>query len=80
MSRIDQFIRVEEDGGGTALVQAVAQPKFKTSKPSAWSSNTTKNLSGLLNYVAPSFQAFQTVFKEPIYKVMEKIKRKPLFV
>jgi hypothetical protein len=80
MHRIDQFIRVEEDGGGTASVQAVAQPKATTSKPLARSSNTTKNLSDPSNYVAPSFRAFQTVFKESIYKVMEKIKRKPFFV
>jgi hypothetical protein len=65
MSRIDQFIRVEEDGGGTALVQAVAQPMVTTSKASARSNNTTKN-------VAASFRAFQTVFKELIYKIMEK--------
>jgi hypothetical protein len=58
MSRIDQFIRVEEDGEGTASVQAVAQPKVTTSKPSACSSTTTKNMSSPSNYVAPSFRAF----------------------
>jgi hypothetical protein len=30
--------------------------------------------------VAPTFRAFETVFKEPIYKIMEKIKREPFFV
>jgi hypothetical protein len=80
MNKINQFIRVEEDGGGTASVQVVAQPKVTTSKPSARSSNITKNLAGLSNFVAPSFRAFQTVFKERIYKIMEKIKRKPFFV
>jgi hypothetical protein len=79
ISRIDQFIQVEEDEGGTASVQAVTQPKVTIPKPSVRSSNTTKNLSGPSNYVAPSFRAFQTVFKEPIYKVMDKIKRKPFF-
>jgi hypothetical protein len=30
--------------------------------------------------VTLTFRAFETVFKEPIYKVMEKIKREPFFV
>ena len=30
--------------------------------------------------MAPTFRAFETVFKEPIYKVMEKIKRESFFV
>jgi hypothetical protein len=80
MHRIDQFIRVEEDGGGTTSVQTVAQPKVVTPKPSARTSNAVKNLASPSNFVAPSFRAFQTVFKEPIYKLMEKIKRKPFFV
>uniref|UniRef100_A0A2N9EFQ0 Retrotransposon gag domain-containing protein n=1 Tax=Fagus sylvatica TaxID=28930 RepID=A0A2N9EFQ0_FAGSY len=35
MHRIDQFIRVEEDGGGTTSVQTDTQPKVITPKPSA---------------------------------------------
>ena len=80
MNEINQFIRVEEDGGGTASVQAIAQPRVTTSKPSARSSNITKNLASPSNFVAPSLRAFQTVFKKLIYKIMEKIKRKPFFV
>ena len=80
MHRIDQFIQVEEDGGGTTSVQTVAQPKVVTPKPSARSDNTAKNLSSPSNFVAHSFRAFQIVFKEPIYKLMEKIKRKLFFV
>jgi hypothetical protein len=76
MHMIDQFIRVEENGGGTTSVQTVAQPKVVTPKPSARSDNTAKNLSGPSNFAALSFRAFQTVFKKPIYKLMEKIKRK----
>jgi hypothetical protein len=49
-------------------------------KPAARTGNTTKNLSAPKNFVAPTFRAFETVFKEPIYKVMEKIKREPFFV
>ena len=79
MSRINQFIRVEEDGGGITSIQVVTQPKVTIPKPSVRSSNITKNLSDPSNYVAHSFRVFQTVFKEPIYKVMDKIKRKPFF-
>ena len=80
MHKIDQFIRVEEDGGGTTSVQTNTQPKVITPKPSARSSPTVKSLSGPTDFAAPSFQAFETVFKEPIYKLIEKIKREPFFV
>uniref|UniRef100_A0A2N9FPQ4 Uncharacterized protein n=1 Tax=Fagus sylvatica TaxID=28930 RepID=A0A2N9FPQ4_FAGSY len=80
MHRIDQFIRVEEDGGGTMSVQTVAQPKDITPRPSARPRNAAKNLSSPSDFLAPSFRTFQIVFKEPIYKLMEKIKRKPFFV
>uniref|UniRef100_A0A2N9EAF7 Uncharacterized protein n=1 Tax=Fagus sylvatica TaxID=28930 RepID=A0A2N9EAF7_FAGSY len=60
--------------------QIVAQPKPTIAKPVARSGNTSKNLSAPRNFVAPTFRAFETVFKEPIYKVMEKIKREPFFV
>ena len=45
MHRIDQFIRVEEDGRGTPLVQAVTQPKVITPKPAARTGNAAKSLS-----------------------------------
>lgn len=80
MDRIKQFIRVEEDGENTASVQTVAQPKAASSKPPVRSSHSTKALFDPSNFVAHSFRAFQTVFKEPIYKVMNKIKGKPFFV
>uniref|UniRef100_A0A2N9G140 Uncharacterized protein n=1 Tax=Fagus sylvatica TaxID=28930 RepID=A0A2N9G140_FAGSY len=47
MYKIDQFVRIEEDGRGTTTVQTTVQPKATI---------------------------------EPIYKVMEKIKREPFFV
>uniref|UniRef100_A0A2N9FUK8 Retrotransposon gag domain-containing protein n=1 Tax=Fagus sylvatica TaxID=28930 RepID=A0A2N9FUK8_FAGSY len=71
---------VEEDGGGTISAQTVAQPKVITPKPSTRSKNNAKSLSTLSNFVAPTFRAFETVFKEPIYKLLEKIKREPFFV
>uniref|UniRef100_A0A2N9G930 Reverse transcriptase domain-containing protein n=1 Tax=Fagus sylvatica TaxID=28930 RepID=A0A2N9G930_FAGSY len=80
MDRIEQFIRVKEDGENTASVQTVAQPKVASSKPPVRSSHSTKALSDPSNFVAHSFRAFQTVFKESIYKVMNKIKGKPFFV
>ncbi len=80
MHRINQFIQVEEDGGGTISAQTIAQPKVITPKPSTRSKNTAKSLSTLSNFVAPTFRAFETVFKEPIYKLLEKIKREPFFV
>jgi hypothetical protein len=60
--------------------QTVAQPKVTIAKPTARAGNTSKNLSAPRNFVAPTFRAFETVFKESIYKVMEKIKREPFFV
>ena len=80
MHKIDQFVRIEEDGRGTPPVQTVAQPKVITTKPAVRTENTTKNLSTLKNLVAPTFRAFDTVFKEPIYRIMEKIKKEPFFV
>uniref|UniRef100_A0A2N9INS9 Uncharacterized protein n=1 Tax=Fagus sylvatica TaxID=28930 RepID=A0A2N9INS9_FAGSY len=38
-----------------------------------------KSLSGPKDFAAPSFRAFGTVFKEPIYRLIEKIKREPFF-
>uniref|UniRef100_A0A2N9GLJ3 Uncharacterized protein n=1 Tax=Fagus sylvatica TaxID=28930 RepID=A0A2N9GLJ3_FAGSY len=80
MYKIDQFVRIEEDGRRTPPVQTMAQPKVTITKPAARTGNTTKNLSAPKNFVAPTFRAFKTVFKEPIYKIMEKIKREPFFV
>uniref|UniRef100_A0A2N9EUX0 Uncharacterized protein n=1 Tax=Fagus sylvatica TaxID=28930 RepID=A0A2N9EUX0_FAGSY len=80
MYKIDQFVRIKEDGRGTPTVQTMAQPKATITKPAARTGNTTKNLSAPKNFVASTFRAFETVFKEPIYKVMEKIKREPFFV
>ena len=80
MYKIDQFVRIEEDGRKTPPVQIIAQPKVTITKPTTRTGNTTKNLSTPKNFVAPTFQAFETIFKEPIYKIMEKIKREPFFV
>uniref|UniRef100_A0A2N9IY37 Uncharacterized protein n=1 Tax=Fagus sylvatica TaxID=28930 RepID=A0A2N9IY37_FAGSY len=74
MYKIDQFVRIEEDGHKPLMDQIVAQPKSTIAKPAARSGNTSKNLSAPRNFVAPTFRAFETVFKEPIYKVhLEKL-------
>jgi hypothetical protein len=80
MYKIDQFVRIEEDGRKPSMDQTVAQPRPAIAKPAARSGNTSRNLSSPRNFVAPTFRAFETVFKQPIYKVMEKIKREPFFV
>ena len=73
MDRIEQFIRVEEDGGSTASKQTAAQTKVVIPKPSTRTNNSAKVPQASSNFVTPSFQAFQTVFKETIYKIMNKI-------
>ena len=80
MHRIDQFIRVEEDDGGTPPAQTVVQPKVTTPKPSTRSNNSAKGQPTPSNFVAPTFRSFETVLKEPIYKLLEKIKREPFFI
>ena len=39
-----------------------------------------KSLFGPTDFAALSFRAFETVFKESIYRLIEKIKREPFFV
>ena len=73
MDRIEQFIRVEDDGGSTASKQTAAQTKVVIPKPSTRTNNSDKVPQASSNFVTPSFQAFQTVFKETIYKIMNKI-------
>jgi hypothetical protein len=80
IDRIEQFIRVEEDGGNTSSKQTVILPKVMSTKPPARSNNSARAPQASSNFVAPSFRAFQMVFKEPIYKIMNKIKGKPYFV
>ena len=80
MNKIDQYVRLEEDRKEAIPMQTAAQPKVIVAKSSARSTAATKNLSAPSNFVAPTFRAFETIFKEPIYKIMEKIKREPFFV
>uniref|UniRef100_A0A2N9GP06 Uncharacterized protein n=1 Tax=Fagus sylvatica TaxID=28930 RepID=A0A2N9GP06_FAGSY len=80
MSRIEQFIRLEEDKGNSNTAKAetpVRQPNFKSP---AQTNKVPRVATVPSNFVAPSFKALSTVFKEPIYRILEKIKAEPFFV
>ena len=57
LDRIEQFIRVEEDGGNSASKQIDVQPKIMIPKPSSRISSSAKATQAVSNFVAPSFQA-----------------------
>ncbi len=80
MDRIEQFIRVEEDRGNASAAQPEASAQPPNSKSQVRIGQTSKVTSLPTNFVALSFKAFQTVFKEPIYRILDKIKGKPFFV
>uniref|UniRef100_A0A2N9FA17 Uncharacterized protein n=1 Tax=Fagus sylvatica TaxID=28930 RepID=A0A2N9FA17_FAGSY len=81
MNKIDQFVRLEEYGKGATPAETSTQPKVCTPKhPAPVRPNpAVKSLSGPKDFAAPSFRAFGTVFKESIYRLIEKIKREPFF-
>ena len=58
MDGIEQFIRVEEDGGNTASKQTVAQTKVMILKPSARTNTLAKAPQASSNFIAHSFRAF----------------------
>jgi hypothetical protein len=80
MDRIEQFIRVEEDRGNASAAQPEASAQPPNSKSQVRIGQTSKVTSLPTNFVALSFKAFQTVFKEPIYQILDKIKGEPFFV
>ena len=80
MDRIEQFIRVEEDKGNAGTAQPEAPTWPPNSKSQVRIGQLSKVTSVLTNFVAPSFKAFQTVFKEPIYRILDKIKGEPFFI
>jgi hypothetical protein len=79
MSRIEQFIRLEEDKGNNNTVQTEAPVRSPNIKPSAQTNKIPRVTTVPSNFVAPSFKAHSTVFKEPIYRILEKIKAEPFF-
>uniref|UniRef100_A0A2N9H9C9 Integrase catalytic domain-containing protein n=1 Tax=Fagus sylvatica TaxID=28930 RepID=A0A2N9H9C9_FAGSY len=80
MSRIEQFIRLEEEKGNVSNAQTETPVPPPNIKPSAPPSKIPRVTVVLGNSVTPSFKAHSTVFKEPIYRILEKIKEQPFFV
>uniref|UniRef100_A0A2N9GHZ5 RNA-directed DNA polymerase n=1 Tax=Fagus sylvatica TaxID=28930 RepID=A0A2N9GHZ5_FAGSY len=79
MSRIEQHVRVEEDGlqpqrqsGDNVVVQK------KSAQPET--SRAPHNTKQMGPVTRESFQAINTTFKEPIFKILPQIKNKPYFV
>uniref|UniRef100_A0A2N9IAR1 Uncharacterized protein n=1 Tax=Fagus sylvatica TaxID=28930 RepID=A0A2N9IAR1_FAGSY len=79
MSRIEQHVRVEEDGlqpqkqsGDNVVVQK------KSAQPETSRAQRNPKQSGPVT--RESFQAINTTFKEPIFKILPQIKNKPYFV
>uniref|UniRef100_A0A2N9GNU9 Uncharacterized protein n=1 Tax=Fagus sylvatica TaxID=28930 RepID=A0A2N9GNU9_FAGSY len=85
MDRVERFVRVEEDGGNTntmiseAPIPLAPVPPF-SSRSQGRTSQAPKSSSVPTSYAPPSCKAFQTVFKEPIHRLLDKIKGKPFFV
>jgi hypothetical protein len=80
MSRIEQFIRLEEDKGNSNTAKTKAPVRSPNFKPSTQMNKVPRVATVPSNFVAPSFKAHSTVFKEPIYRILEKIKVEPFFV
>ena len=74
MSRIEQFIRLEEDKGNNSNAQTEAPVRPPNIKPSTQTSKIPRVTTVPSNFVASSFKAHSTMFKEPIYRILEKIK------
>ena len=80
MDWIEQFIRVEEDGGNITAAQPEVLARPPSSKSQVQIGQVSKTTPDPTSFIAPSFKAFQTMFKEPIYRILNKIKGEPFFV
>jgi hypothetical protein len=80
MDRVEQFVRVEEDGGNTNAVLPEIPMQPSSSRSQARTGQTSRASAAPTNYAPPSFKAFQTVFKEPIHRILDKIKGESFFV
>ena len=80
MDRVERFVRVEEDGGNTNAMLSEAPMQPPSSRSQGRTSQASKASPVPTNYAPPSCKAFQTVFKEPIHRILDKIKGKPFFV
>jgi hypothetical protein len=79
MSRIEQHVRVEEDG-----LQPQKQPDNSISAPKKSVQQKTSRVQRKPRQPEPvtkeSFEAINTTFKEPIFRILPQIKDKPYFV
>jgi hypothetical protein len=73
-------VRVEEDGGNTSAMLPEVLVRPLSSRSQVRTGQASKASLVPTNYASLSFKAFQTVFKEPIYWILDKIKAKPFFV
>uniref|UniRef100_A0A2N9HPS3 RNase H type-1 domain-containing protein n=1 Tax=Fagus sylvatica TaxID=28930 RepID=A0A2N9HPS3_FAGSY len=77
MDRVERFVRVEEDGGNTNAVVSEVPVSPPVSRPPVRTAQAPKARSAPTSYAAPSYKAFHTVFKEPIHRLLDKIKGSP---
>jgi hypothetical protein len=80
IDRVERFVRVEEDGGNTYAMVSEVPISPPISRPQARTTQAPKARSAPTSYAPPSYKAFQRVFKEPIHRLLDKIKGKPFFV
>ena len=80
MDRVKQYVRIEEDGGNASSVLPEVLTRPPNSRSQVRAGQAPKASLGPTDYASPSFKAFQTGFKEPIYRILDKIKRQPFFV
>jgi hypothetical protein len=66
MDRIEQFIRLEEDGASTSMAPLAKPIRPLTSKPPSRIGKVSKAAQNPTSFAAPPFKVFQTMFKEPI--------------
>ena len=79
MSKIEQHVRVEEDGPQSQKQTDVSTPAPK--KPDQADSSRAPRKSKQSEPITKgSFEAVNTTFKEPIFKILPQIKDKPYFV
>ena len=71
---------MEEDKGNSNTAKTEAPVRPPNLKPSIQLNKVPRVATVPSNFVAPSFKAHSTVFKEPIYRILEKIKAEPFFV
>jgi hypothetical protein len=79
MSRIDQFVRVEDDRARTRVVSTQGQPPRKLANTEQ--RRTKLPAKNLAHFTRPrELGGVHTVFNEPIYRIMVEIKKRTFFL